>query len=202
MPDILDCGAGGMFVRADYPDYEEEFDLDCRYEISESLRVGTRKIVASEALPETLVLRTRKKSLPDSFMTLNGMKVFSARAITIIEELDPGVHQFFPIKIIYKNGESFHLQGYKIGHFFTKKKSLDVSRPSIGRYANGALHTVLIRDYPIYFHATSLAGPNLWREEGFKDGLFSSDILQARMKSEKLRFFKPERKSVVLEQTP
>ena len=56
-------------------------------------------------MPDRLVIEKRRKSMPDGFLSQSSIFVASARAKEIIESFDPGVHQFFPLDVTWRNGD-------------------------------------------------------------------------------------------------
>ena len=53
----------------------------------------------AEDMPMVLLAGRPRKTWPDAFLTTNGLHVVSGRARDAIEGLDPGVHQFFPLRL-------------------------------------------------------------------------------------------------------
>ncbi len=58
----------------------------------------------AEYMPKIIVMDRPRKSWPDVFTTNNGLHVISDRGREMLETLDPGVHQFFPLTLQTKRG--------------------------------------------------------------------------------------------------
>lgn len=65
---------------------------------------GTR--LAVEGFPRSLKIKSAHKALPDFFL-LSGKYAVSSNTRDLLEDLEPGKHQFIPVELRRKNGEPF-----------------------------------------------------------------------------------------------
>jgi len=65
---------------------------------------GKHKLLPNK-LPKKLVLRKTVKNLRDAFRSINGISLVSDSLRDVIETLDPGLHQFFPIQVEFPRGK-------------------------------------------------------------------------------------------------
>jgi hypothetical protein len=77
-------------------------------EISMVWRNG-RALLKLEEMPESLELEGKPKKLLDVFFSDNGIVLCSPRVKDVIEELDPGLHQFIPIRLFWQKAKDVEL---------------------------------------------------------------------------------------------
>ncbi|MDA8708130.1 hypothetical protein N9M10_02025 [Hellea sp.] len=200
MANILDISAGARsFIMGDYPDFSGRFSLERLMGITDILRNGTEEITDKSSLPEVLVLDRTRKILPDFFNTVNAMLICSDPFRKMVQDEDSGKHQFFPIKITFRNGCVFPNSNFFIVNVVARKKTVDVTKPSIHTYNDGVSYGMgYDEDEPVYFSKDALKGAHLWREAGFHDQLFMSDALLQRSKQQGMKVFKPRNPSKVI----
>ncbi|QDG76858.1 DUF1629 domain-containing protein [Labrenzia sp. PHM005] len=118
---------------------------------------------------------SNKKHPPYDVFRLEGLIVVSDTVKDIIEELEPDVHQFFPIAVVYKDG-SLARQMY----FFNICNRLDTMdreratvtfdrvfwRPETGDFA---------------FSKAAIGARHAWKDKHLSYGLFLSDAAKTRM---------------------
>lgn len=101
---IYDYSEASQFLIGDTPTFEKQVpDLSTRAKISSVFKNGTRELEVQE-VPAKLVLGKKRKALGGVFITRNGLFIINGQVRDILEGLDPNVHQFFPIEVVYKGG--------------------------------------------------------------------------------------------------
>ncbi|WP_306047745.1 imm11 family protein [Nioella sp. MMSF_3534] len=179
----------GWFLEAQkpHPDWSRYLD------VSIVLGEGTRSLSADE-MPRQFFIDEKPRALPDMFMGSSGKWVVSDPARQIIEDLDPGLHQFFSINVQFPDGSS------PLGEWFamnitTVRKTMIDAESAIKHLPPAKLPKKLpdgtITTYwstgtsLIDFNAKRITvgpdaddGANLWREKGHqRDLILFSDKL-------------------------
>lgn len=145
-----------------------------------------------EEVPKELVLDKPRRSFPDALSAREALMVVREPVRAIIDRLDPGVHQFFPIRIRTKRGIENE------GPWFTmnvtaKQDSIMLER---SRYIRSEYRPDLLNS----FHASSTTKDividparqtrlHLWREKCFINSLLGSDALVVELKARNLTFY-------------
>lgn len=194
---VFDMARGVVRLDMSMPEWSARYPVvgvsaDAAYEngrICDAWRSGLRKL-CSEEMPRTLVLNKTRKSWPDAFFAPNALMVVRQPAKAIIEKLDPGVHQFFPLIIQTKRGIEIP------GPWF----AMNVSEHRDAIVRTKGFGTRLISQDQLgisYEHKDVTVDPqklspdlNLWRDARVNMSLLGSDTLVAALKAAKLRFFK------------
>ncbi|WP_102958182.1 imm11 family protein [Mangrovicella endophytica] len=161
------------------------------------LKQGVR--LAPEELPTHAQLRTRFKTLPDFIHLASAWGVTDAFRDKV-EELEPGVHQFFPVTLLDPKGVPIEGAHYSILNVMTIVQAMDTElthgdwieprRPNGKRIFEPArgvnLHMVLRRDVAGSLH--------LWRDAlRPESGVFFSDVLWDWVQRQKLKKLVGER---------
>lgn len=87
----------GMTVHKNYPDFERSIDRE--------FRKGTR-VIDDDLLPKEFILAKPYQALGD-LVTLGLGYAVTVRLRSLIEELEPGRHQFTPVKLLLRSGEVY-----------------------------------------------------------------------------------------------
>lgn len=149
-------------------------------------------------MPDRLVIDKRRKTIPDGFNSNSSILVCSARVRDIIEPLDPGVHQFFPLEVNWRNGDPVGGEWYSF-NVYARQDSVVLEESTLrkaGGPATKNLPAQPIRYYMKYHEKdvtldeARLGALNLWRELRVEKSLLCSDTLHDALKSEGLRFFR------------
>ncbi|MBB1247911.1 hypothetical protein H2O14_03305 [Rhizobium sp. G21] len=147
-----------------------------------------------EETPEHLVLSKPRARLREIFTTHNGALIISEKLRALMEEMDPGVHQFMPISIDNhaEPGRWFILNIHAKQNSVVDDQS-DV-RQSSGSPKNHEI--MFFRYFPAYkghinatIDTSSLGGLHVWRERRYPGSLLVSDTFQAELKKRKIEFF-------------
>ena len=145
--------------------------------------IPTKKELAPE--DKSVSLRTFFNSLP-CFVAGGGMNYMACEAFReMVEDLEPGVHQFFPIDIYGTDGKiyarRYYFQILNRVAFLDKEKSefkMVGSGLELGHYGYG----------PLYFDFDAVKSLHLWRDKYFGGSVvFFSDELAQRMLDSNLR---------------
>jgi hypothetical protein len=122
----------------------------------------------------------RNRKLPDAKFS-RGMLLVSDRLKNIIEEFEPGRHQFFPIDVLFKSGELA-----KKMHFLNICTRLD----SVDREL-----TTSKLDYSIWrpdlggqlvFNLDQVGKHHLWHDRHIHNGTYASDKLHDAIRSQQI----------------
>lgn len=142
-------------------------------------------------MPKRLVADHARKKWHDSFLVTGALSVVREPVKDIIERLDPGIHQFFPLTIETKRGKRVEGPWFAMNvtarqdSVVMEHSSVSVSKPSpdthCSFYHDGEDRVTVDPDRQ--------SGLHLWREQRFIGSLLGSDTLMAELKSQKLRFF-------------
>ncbi|MEZ5752413.1 MAG: hypothetical protein R3D60_10740 [Paracoccaceae bacterium] len=207
---FFDMTAPGSIHGVEKPEWDEKYVLDTfgnldpqksriAAEIRAALREGTRKVLPEE-VPKLFVVEKPKAKWRDFFKVTGAIKVVREPVRELIERLDPGVHQFFPVTMRTKRGvviegpwfvivitarQDSIVPGYR-GKFISNQL------PD-GRY----LLNSMVKHGQVPIDATRLSGLHLWREAKAVDGIFASDELIAELKANGLKTFPAKRAHLV-----
>lgn len=179
----------GWFLEAQkpHPDWSRYLD------VSIVLGEGTRSLSADE-MPRQFFIDEKPRALPDMFMGSSGKWVVSEAARQVIEELDPGLHQFFSINVQFPDGSSPPGAWYAMNITTLKKEMIDAesaikhsvtkdqtftSKSGVTKTKKG--HEMFLIDFDakrITVGPDADDGANLWREKGHqRDLILFSDKL-------------------------
>lgn len=179
--------AGGFFeAKKPHPDW-------LRYnKVSIVLGEGSRSL-AEEEMPQQFRIE-EKRELPDMFMASSGKWVVSDAARQLIEELDPGLHQFFSINVQFRDGSSPPGEWFAMNITTVRKTMIDAESaikhlppaklPK--KLPDGTITTYWSKGTSLIdFNAKRITvgpdaddGANLWREKGHqRDLILFSDKL-------------------------
>ena len=151
------------------------------------LPVGTRR------MPTRAKETSCKKSYPDIF-AMPGLNAVSRRFRDLVEEFEPGVHQFFPLELYRKNGDPVEGEYFIFNCAVSFDCVLTAKTDVEWRKLNSQ------EEYPSLFIKNSrdqilshpqIAGRHLWC--GFRQkcvGVYVSDAFFSRLKKEKFNFFR------------
>lgn len=182
------------FVSGTFQDLESKVpDLGHRVEIAGIFKSGDRLLLAEET-PQHLLLSRPEKRPRDIFQTQNGAMVASHALRDVIEEMDPGRHQFLPLTIdnLHDGGAWFILNVHARQDSIVDEES-DVKQrfESSGRELM-SIPALEFEKLPLKltFRKSEMSDLNIWRERRYKDYLFCSNSFEAEVGRRKLKFFK------------
>jgi hypothetical protein len=111
----------------------------------------------------------------------------SSRAKDLIENLEPGVHQFLPVDYFDIEGEFVESRWFLI--VCNRIDGVDRNRSRM-RLVKGVLWSPIGVDDPkLVFNEEQVRGYHLWRDKHLTHGPYISDILADRIQREKLTGF-------------
>lgn len=193
---IFDPTSARNFVDAEYPDWEKKFPYvgETQWEtldIVDGWRSGKRPTVPDE-MPKLLIAEKPRKTWPDSFITTNGLLVVRDTVRKVIDHLDPGIHQFFPIR--FQTKRKLEIEGPWLAMNVTAKQDsvlVEKSRVLVNPDSPDTLcaFSTASRTENVFVDPSRQSGINLWRERRFPMSLLGSDRLAEELKAQKLRFF-------------
>ncbi len=145
-------------------------------------------------MPSNYYLRSRKKSFADAFRIGNGIIVVSERMKKLIESLDPGLHQFFPLNIFYRNGDKLPSNYFTI-HITTSKTTIYMNQPAVQQRSYAGIEYVsflepMSKTDPIIVNDGLVDGAHIWRDDFSKKTYFVSKTFLEEVKERKLIFFR------------
>jgi hypothetical protein len=158
-------------------------------EISDIFKTGSG-LLKSEELPKQA--RTYRKALRDEFSSMSGVRIVSRAFRDLLEEMDPGVHQLLPLKIIFASrSETRFILNVHVAQDTVIDALSDVRKhPN----ADNIMHFNFLRsgEGPVKVSInTASCGPcHLWREKRYPGSLLISDRLHEEIMRRKLRVFK------------
>jgi hypothetical protein len=186
-------------IFADQVDWDKKVpNLHRQVEISGYWRYGG-VILDPLEMPEALKLEKRRKSLPDTFRADNAIVICSERINAVLEELDPGVHQFFPIRILQPDGKPVEGRHYILNVHHSLDTIVDELTESTNFPStvpgNPKRHEKMLtynseQESGVAFRKSRLTSVNLWREIAYPGLYMMSDRLYERLRRDGLSFFK------------
>ena len=183
-----------VLIGTDMVEWEERFPQwgegsDVTAKIVDGWRSGARPL-AEDQLPKVLVARKPRPSWPDMFTTTNGLPIVSQPAKDIIDGLDPGLHQFFPLEIKTKRGLDIEGPWFAM-NVTAKQDSIVLGRSTTRQNPNfpETLNYVSYEAKWVTVDPSKQTGIHLWREQRFNMSLLGSDTLVDALKASDLKFF-------------
>jgi len=182
------------------PTFETQVsDLHERAAIAGVFRNGSRPLKPEE-VPYKLVLDKKRKALPGGFVTENGLFIVKGQVRDILEGLDPGVHQFFPIDVVYKGGSKPEDE-YFVLNVTATQDSVVAESPGVAFRANLLDPRTIGPDDPekMEFHhykkdvmvrKSSLSGLNMWREPRYIASYLISNAFFEALKAQDLKLLR------------
>ena len=150
---------------------------------------------AGEVPPEAF-FEGQARTIPD-FVPINGFIAVCPEVRNVIESLEPGRHQFVPVRIRRRRGDKpiFRLDGrvladepYYLFHVITFLDSIWVERSNV--YIDGPTNLIRTRpgNYEIVLHKEIIAGHHVWREGRMATpALLFSDELMALLNARRFK---------------
>ena len=124
------------------------------------------------------------------FKTTNGLPIVRQPAKDIIDGLDPGLHQFFPLEIKTKRGLDIEGPWFAM-NVTAKQDSIVLGRSTTRQNPNfpETLNYVSYEAKWVTVDPAKQTGMHLWREQRFNSSLLGSDTLVDALKAAGLKFF-------------
>jgi hypothetical protein len=156
--------------------------------IVDGWRSGARKLEA-EQMPRVLIAEKPRKSWPDMFMTTNALIVVRDAVKSIVEDYDPQIHQFFPLKLETKRG--LDIEGPWFAMNVTEQRETIVIGDSIVNRVEGMpeLNSISYSYRDVTVNPAFQPNIHLWRERTFRRSMFASDELIGAVKAAELKIF-------------
>ena len=150
---------------------------------------------AGEVPPEAF-LEGQARTIPD-FVPINSFIAVCPEVRDVIESLEPGRHQFVPVRIRRRRGDKpiFRLDGrvladepYYLFYVTTFLDSIWVERSNVEVSAPTNLIMVAYSNYNIVLHKEIIAGHHVWREGRMATpALLFSDELMALLNARRFK---------------
>lgn len=152
---------------------------------------GLRATIPEDALPKQLFL-VSGASIPE-YIFAPGSEVVSDRFRRVVEEFDPGVHQFVPVEVSYPDGR-VHPGGSRFFMFLRNAVNaihedsgeLEVMKGSRSLAAHETPIRIrgLFNRMPFDVEAKIVSHLGLWRDVRMPEYVFASDAFLARLRQE------------------
>lgn len=172
---------------ARFPQWGEGVEVTLR--IADAWKTGSHPVSADDQ-PRVVIARKPRPKWPDMFMTTGGLLVAREPAMQIIEGLDLGLHQFFPLEIKTKRG--LDVEGPWFSMVVSAKQNsilLDQSSIRYSRTSPDTSNNINYHDKRVTVDPSQQSGIHLWREQRFFMSLLGSDTLVAALKEAELKFY-------------
>ena len=189
---------GHTLLVGDYPGLEAYIEETGAHDQDPPLydvwKKGSR-CVTPEEMPSNYHLHPkRNKNFADAFCIRNGIIVVSDRMKSLIEGLDPDLHQFFPINIIYRNGERSSKRYFTM-HVTASKPTIFMNQPAVQQRSYAGIEYVhfvepMSKVDPVIVNDEIAEGVHLWRDDFSKRTCFVSKKLLDEVKAQNLIFFR------------
>jgi len=180
----------------------DNWDVNYRETVSRKFTEDGGGLSHPHQRPSEFRLDESRKSLGSLLLLTNRLLAVDAKLHEVIEGLEPGVHQFWPMRITQKNGEEYHVRyfGMIIRHFidsFVPAQSVGYEGSDEANFFSTISPTK--KGYgDLAVSKDAVAGSHLWREHRLKrPNILFSDDLQAKIASEGLRIPKHHQLKVV-----
>ncbi|CUH76200.1 hypothetical protein TRM7557_00763 [Tritonibacter multivorans] len=185
----------GNIVGVATPEWDAEFGIIAGEDhgaaaLSGVFRYGLRSLKCNE-VPQRLIANETRKKWYDSFLITGSLSVVREPVKDIIEGLDPGVHQFFPLTIETKRGKMIEGPWFAM-NVTARQDSVVMEQSSVNvnkRFPDELCSFFHDGEDRVTVDAGRQSGLHLWREQRFRGSLLGSDALMAELKAQKLRFF-------------
>lgn len=133
-----------------------------------------------------------RKRLPDIFV-MPGLNAVSQRFRDLVEEFEPGTHQFFPLELYYKNGTPVE-EPFFVFNCCVSFDSLLVSRSEVKWHGLGeplrSPNLGVLWRHRNVLSRPAIAGHHIWCSLRLRvAGLYVSDVFHDQMKRRKIRYF-------------
>ena len=197
MTHVFDMALHKVQIPVEMPEWDDRYPVpgprtQAALDAVDAWRSGARKNTPDE-MPRELIADKPRKSWPDAFKGVNGIHVVSARAREVIERFDPGLHQFFPVRLLTRKGVEIE------GPWFTmnvtqRQNSIVVEKSHVHVNPNFPDTLCSFIPYSETRHVvvdSSRLSPDIhfWREARFDGSLMGSDAFVAALKAAGIRFF-------------
>ncbi|CUH76198.1 hypothetical protein TRM7557_00762 [Tritonibacter multivorans] len=187
-------GPGNM-VGVEKPEWKEKFGVGSGSDpsaaaLSSVFHYGLRELLEDE-VPKRLIAKKIPQKWHDSFRVSDALSVVREPVKDIIERLDPGVHQFFPLTIETKRGKIIEGPWFAM-NVTARQDSVVMEQSSVNvnkRFPDELCSFFHDGEDRVTVDAGRQSGLHLWREQRFRGSLLGSDALMAELKAQKLRFF-------------
>ena len=192
LPKALHPSFPGWFDRTAEPKERER-----HYEVWENgVQTGFRALTQDE-IPQTLVLKSTKKSFDISTFD-NAWAYAESRALVVrddfralVEELDPGLHQFLNINVMTNEGDPIAGDWFLMNVMHRQKTIIPTEDAAYPHPTNPERMGMIVKSRRNLVVDTSKLSPaNLWREEGYRLELFVSDQFPKLLKDNGIKFYK------------
>jgi len=194
IPYVFDPSAEApMHIVGDLVGWEEKLTSGREpYDLNKAFSNGSLWL-DEKVMPDRLVIDKRRKWKPDGFRSQDSILVASSQAREIIESFDPGVHQFFPLEVTWRNGEPIGGEWFSF-NAYARQDSIVIEQSTLRQCGGPAKKNfpaipITYRKKDVALIEARLGSLNLWRELNVDHSLLNSDALHDAFRAEGLRFF-------------
>ena len=175
------------------PGWEQKVpDPQARAEISSVFREGGR-LLCQQEVPDVLELLDNPRPIPNAFVTYAGMMIVGEVVRNIIEYLEKGLHQFFPIEVHTKDNGVVQGRFFVFNVYTCQSSIVDQESDVTPHFMCKSSHEIMYINYSkkkISVKKSSLSNVNIWRENRYPGALLISDMLEYEMLSKGVSFFR------------
>lgn len=144
-----------------------------------------------EGFPRTFKIKSSHKTLPDFFL-LSGKYAISSKTKSLLDRLEPDVHQFIPVKLLKKSGEAFE-GNFFVLHICFAVDAIAPEQSDVSVYTTPAGRKTLrlskVRPN-LAARKDRIEGRHFWiGDESFNNLFFSSDEFFEQVRKAKLAGF-------------
>lgn len=194
LPKALRPSFPGWF---DFNQRDDPKEHDRQQEVwGNGIQTGFRKLSQDE-IPQTLVLKSTSKKFDiktfDNAWAYALGQAFVVRDDfrTLVEELDPGLHQFLNINVMTNEGDPIAGDWFLMNVTHRQKTIIPTEDAAYPHPTNPErMGMVLMSPQKLVVDTSELSPANLWREEGYHNELFVSDQFPKLLKDNGIKFFK------------
>jgi hypothetical protein len=144
-------------------------------------RLNLGRAIKSDHVPRKFVWGgPRNRKLPDALFG-RGMLLVSNRLMSNIERLEPGMHQFFPIDVVFKSDMNSAVR-MNFLNICSRLDSIDRRLTTCAMEFNRVWRTD--KGGQLVFNIEQIGSHHLWHDKHLSDGWMISDILHDAMVTE------------------
>jgi len=161
-------------------------------EATHAFRNGGR-LLDDDECPKRIDFRKNQKGIAAASHANNSLCVIQQPLKDLLDEVDPGAHQIWPLDAFRKDGARFDVQCYGINvhrRLTTLIPEKTITEPSAGNYPRvRGVRGARSRKYHAMIDPLKIGDAHWWHEDGVAGWTVISNALDKEIKKRKLRFF-------------
>ncbi len=157
---------------------------------------GKSLVPKQDLLPKSGYSERKRKRIPD-FIEQRSCQFVSQSFKDLVEELEPGVHEFFPFLLRIGFWGDHAPQSYYVMNIMTKLPCVDIDAGgvSVGRDRFGNIAYLSPEHFPykqITLRKSDIQGLHVWRDQYLSGSFFVSDDFMKQFNDRKMKFLENE----------